>query len=60
MESVITVIYLGMPKNMSKFISLRTDFSFVFLKHYWVNWRLLQYNVYSLIIILLWEVNIPN
>lgn len=31
-----------------------------FLKHHWVNWRLLQYNAYSLVVILLWEVNIPN
>lgn len=60
MESVITMIYLYKPRNTSRLISLRTNFFVCFLKHYWVNWRLLQYNVYFLVITPLWEVDIPN
>lgn len=59
MQSVITMIYLYKPRNTSKLISLRTIFCLFVFKHYWVNWRLLQYNVYFLVIIPL-QVDIPN
>lgn len=45
MESVIAMTYFvcNKPRYSSRLISLRTGFFvlFCFLKHYWINWRLL-------------------